>query len=148
MTDKKVQKTGLNLYRVTFYYHTNGCVYVKAASEEEALELADGGDIPNEQLLEGLQKDGDTDAELVEENVESVWTGKDSYGNDVRIDDQIAWFDENKRIMRILKVCGVDNGNQSFSCTDGKHQIELYFDKCIRVVKDTNDELIEEVRKI
>lgn len=67
---KKIKKEGLNLYRVTFYYHTNGSVLVKASSEEEALELADSGDITDEELLEGLQKDDDTDAELVEENVE------------------------------------------------------------------------------
>ena len=66
MAQKKVKKTGLNLYRVTFYYHTNGCVDVKASSEEEALKLADGGDVPNEELLEGLQEDDSPDAELIE----------------------------------------------------------------------------------
>lgn len=69
MAQKKVKKTGLNLYRVTFYFHTNGCVDVKASSEEEALELADSGDITNEELIEGLQEDGSPDAELVEKNV-------------------------------------------------------------------------------
>lgn len=67
--EKKVEKTGLNLYRVTFYFHTYGSVDVKASSEEEALELADGGDIPNEELIEGLQEDGSPDAELLEKNV-------------------------------------------------------------------------------
>lgn len=67
---KKIKKEGLNLYRVTFYYHTNGSVLVKASSEEEALEKADSGDITDDELLEGLQKDDDADAELVEENVE------------------------------------------------------------------------------
>lgn len=70
MTTKIAKKTGLNLYRVTFYYHTNGCVDVKASSEEEALELADSSDITNEELLEGLQEDNSPDAELIEENVE------------------------------------------------------------------------------
>lgn len=70
MARKKVKKTGLNLYRVTFYFHTNGCVDVKASSEEEALELADSGDITNDELIEGLQEDGSPDAELVEENVQ------------------------------------------------------------------------------
>lgn len=69
MAQKKVKKTGLNLYRVTFYFHTNGCVDVKASSEEEALELADSGDITNEELIEGLLEDGSPDAELLEKNV-------------------------------------------------------------------------------
>ena len=69
MAQKKVKKTGLNLYRVKFYFHTNGSVLVKASSEEEALELADSGDITNEELLEGLQEDNSPDAELVEKNV-------------------------------------------------------------------------------
>jgi hypothetical protein len=67
---KKAKKTGLNLYEVTFYYHTNGSVLVKASSEEEALKLADGGNIDKEELLEGLQEDDSPDAELIEENVE------------------------------------------------------------------------------
>ena len=67
---KKIKKEGLNLYRVTFYYHTNGSVLVKASSKEEALKLADSSNIINEELIEGLQEDNDPDAELVEENVE------------------------------------------------------------------------------
>ena len=67
--EKKVEKTGLNLYRVTFYFHTYGSVDVKASSEEEALEMADGGDIANEELIENLQEDSSPDAELVEKNV-------------------------------------------------------------------------------
>lgn len=63
---KKIKKEGLNLYRVTFYYHTNGSVLVKASSEEEALELADSGDITNEELIEGLQEDDSPNVELVE----------------------------------------------------------------------------------
>ncbi len=70
MTTRIAKKTGLNLYRVTFYYHTNGSVDVKASSEEEALELADSSDITNEELLDGLQEDNSPDAELIEENVE------------------------------------------------------------------------------
>lgn len=67
---KKIKKEGLNLYRVTFYYHTNGCVRVKASSEEEALKLADSTDITDEELLEGLLEDNSPDVELIEENVE------------------------------------------------------------------------------
>lgn len=66
---KKIKKEGLNLYRVTFYYHTNGSVLVKASSKEEALKMADSGDIANEELLEGLQKDDSPDVELVENAV-------------------------------------------------------------------------------
>lgn len=66
---KKIKKEGLNLYRVTFYYHTNGSVLVKASSKEEALKMADSGDITNEALLEGLQKDDSPDVELVENAV-------------------------------------------------------------------------------
>lgn len=67
MVQKKVKKTGLNLYRVTFYYHTYGSVYVKASSKEEALKMADGGDIPNEELLEGLEEDDSPDAVVIED---------------------------------------------------------------------------------
>lgn len=67
---KKIVKKGLNLYRVTFYYHTNGSVLVKASSEEEALRLADSGNITNEELIEGLQPDDSPDAKLVEESVQ------------------------------------------------------------------------------
>ena len=66
---KIIENKGLNLYKVTFYYHTNGSVLVKASSKEEALRLADSGSITNEELIEGLQPDDSPDAELVEENV-------------------------------------------------------------------------------
>jgi len=67
---KNNEKQVVNLYEVTYYYHTNGVVRVKASSEEEALRLADSGSIPDEVLLEGLQEDDTPDVELVEENVE------------------------------------------------------------------------------
>lgn len=66
---KEAKKEGQNLYRVTFYYHTDGSVLVKASSKEEALKLADSGDITDEELLEGLQVDDTPDVELVEENI-------------------------------------------------------------------------------
>ena len=67
---KEIKKEGLNLYRVTFYYHTNGSVLVKASSKEEALKLADSGSITDDELLEGLQPDDSPDVKLVAENVD------------------------------------------------------------------------------
>lgn len=67
---KEIKKEGLNLYRVTFYYHTNGSVLVKASSKEEALKRAGSVTITDDELIEGLQSDDSPDAELVEENVE------------------------------------------------------------------------------
>lgn len=67
---KNNEKQGLNLYKVTFYYHTNCSVFVKASSKEEALKRADSVTITDDELIEGLQSDDSPDAELVEENVE------------------------------------------------------------------------------
>ena len=53
-------------YSVTFYYHTNLTVEVEANSEEEALEKARDeqyDDMYNNDLLVGMQEDGDPDIE-------------------------------------------------------------------------------------
>lgn len=67
---KKIKTEGVNLYKVTFYYHTNCSVFVKASCKEEALKLADSATITDDELIEGLQPDDSPDAELVAENVD------------------------------------------------------------------------------
>lgn len=57
-------------YNVTFYYHTNLTVSVKAESEEEALALAQFESEKScytQDLLNGLQEDSSPDIELDEE---------------------------------------------------------------------------------
>lgn len=49
-------------YAVTRYFHTTDTVYVEAASEEEAIELADGMEGDWKTLRNGLQRDGSSDA--------------------------------------------------------------------------------------
>lgn len=57
-------------YEVTFYYHTNVTVEVKANSEEEALEKAEievGKKKYDAQVLHNIQEDADPDVYEIEE---------------------------------------------------------------------------------
>ena len=57
-------------YNVTFYYHTNVTVQVKATSEKKALKVAES-EVTKEcyilNILEGLQEDDTPDVEEVTE---------------------------------------------------------------------------------
>lgn len=60
----------LKRYEVTRYFHTCDVVTVEAASEEEAIELAEDMDGDDDMILMNLQKDGDSDAECVSDGEE------------------------------------------------------------------------------
>ena len=58
-------------YEVTFYYHTNAIVEVKANSEEEALEKAEievGKKKYDAQIIHNVQEDGAPDVYEIEED--------------------------------------------------------------------------------
>lgn len=70
------------------------------------------------------------DAGLVKEN---VWSAKDSYGNNIKVGDQIAWLDKDARRVRVLKVYMIDETDQTFVCTDGTYRVNVQPSQCIIV---------------